>query len=336
MLKIGVIGMRGIGNTHANVYKNDALSELVAVCDMVKERADESAQQLAVKVYYSVDDMLKNEQLDAVSVATGGVENGSDHYEPTMKALEAGVHVLTEKPICNDIVKAREMVRKAAEKNLYLGVNLNHRFVAPAAKAKEWVTSGVLGELLFINMALWINNPNETSQYFHARALHPHSIDVMRYFCGKVKRVQAFFKKGKTAEGKERVNWSNISVNMQFENGVVGHLTGSYDMSGYHPIERCEVTGMKGRFVLDNVFEELTLYPRESPELTVIRNGIFGMSGFGDTFKNRIHRWLEQVTAKVPREEIEASGEDGLGAQEIIEGAIKSHETGQVIELERG
>ena len=85
-LRVAVIGMRGIGNTHANVYHENDLAELVAVCDLVKERADESAQRLGVKVYYSVADLLENEELDAVSVATGGFENGGDHFEPTMQA----------------------------------------------------------------------------------------------------------------------------------------------------------------------------------------------------------------------------------------------------------
>ena len=185
-LRVAVIGMRGIGNTHANVYHEHAGTSLVAVCDMVKERADESAQRLGVKAYYSVPSLLENETLDAVSVATGGFENGGAHFEPTMQALEAGLHVLCEKPLSNDVARAREMVNKAKEKNVCLGTNLNHRFTPLAIQAKEWVTDGKLGDLLFINMALWIENPNETSPFFHLRALHPHSLDVMMYFCGEV------------------------------------------------------------------------------------------------------------------------------------------------------
>jgi len=88
--------------------------------------------------------------------------------------------------------------------------------------------------------------------------------------------------------------------------------------------------GTKGRFVLDNLYQELTLYPKDSDELTVIRNSIMGgLSGFSATFTNRIHRWLEQVSAEVPDEELEASGREGLAVQEIIEAAIRSFESGQ-------
>ena len=58
-------------------------------------------------------------------------------------------------------------------------------------------TPFVLGEMNFINMAMWISNRTERSDHFHMRALHPHSLDVMRYFAGDVRKVHAFFKKGK-------------------------------------------------------------------------------------------------------------------------------------------
>ena len=217
------------------------------------------------------------------------------------------------------------MVAKANEMGVYYGINLNHRFVPPAARAKQWVQEGRLGDLLLINMTMWIGNPNDSSPWFHLRALHPHSFDIMRFFCGDVKRVHAFLNR---APG--RVCYSNAQINLEFENGVVGHLTGSYDADPRHNLERCEVMGTKGRFVLENLYEELTLYPRRDEELTVIRNSIMGgLSGFGATFANRIHRWLEQVSAGVPHDELEASGAEGLAVQEIIEAAIRSHESGK-------
>ena len=246
-----------------------------------------------------------------------------------MQCFDAGLHVLCEKPISNNIDHARKMAARADETGLYFGINLNHRFVPPAAKAKHWVEEGRLGDLLLMNMTMWIGNPNDTSPWFHIRALHPHSLDIMRYFCGDVKRVHAFFNR---APG--RVCYSNAQVNLEFANGVVGHLTGSYDTNPRHNLERCEVMGTAGRFVLDNLYQELTLYPRQSEELTVVRNSIMGgLSGFDATFTNRINRWIEQVDDGVPREEIEASGREGLAVQEIIEAAIRSHQSGKAEEV---
>ena len=329
MLKVAVIGMRGIGANHAEVYSRSDKVDLVAVCDMVKERADDAAARFGARPHYSVEELLGSEELDAVSVATGGFENGGDHYEPVMAALAAGRHVLCEKPISNDIGRAREMVARAREQGVCFGINLNHRFVPPAERARAWIDEGRLGQLLLLNMTMWIDNPNETSEWFHLRALHPHSIDIMRYFGGEVKRVHAFLNR---APG--RVCWSNAQINMEFADGVVGHLTGSYDAAPRHNLERCEVMGTEGRFVLDNCFEELTFYPRRGEELTVVRNSIMGgMTGFGDTFHTRINRWIEQLSEGAAPDRIEASGDDGLAAQEIIEAAIRSWQEGGVAEV---
>jgi UDP-N-acetylglucosamine 3-dehydrogenase len=326
MLKVAIVGLGGIGRTHARHYSSNPDAQLVAVCDIIKERADAAAQQFGVKAYYSVDELLKNEEFEAASVASAGVENGGDHYVPTMQLLEAGKHTLTEKPISNNIEHAREMVAKAREKNVKFGIDLNHRFTHMAERLKQMQNDGALGEVLFINMALWINNPNETSPWFHIRALHPHSIDVMRFFGGDIKRVQCFMHKG-----PGRTIWSNLSMNVQFASGAVGHLTGSYDASGHHPIERCEVGGSKGRAIIENVFQRLEFMPRDSPEKTVFEQGIMGgMGSFDDTFKNRIYKFVEQVNADEP---LDASGEEGLAAQEVVEAAIRSHENGTVEEV---
>ena len=326
MLKVAVVGLGGIGNTHARYYNENEKAQLVAVCDIQKERADKASETHKVKAYYSVEDLLANEEIDAVSVCSAGVENGGDHYVPTMQVLEAGKHTLTEKPISNNIEHAREMVAKAKEKGVKFGINLNHRFTPAAERLKKFQNDGELGEVLFINMALWINNPNESSPWFHIRALHPHSIDVMRFFGGDIKRVQCFMHKGPNRE-----IWSNLSMNVQFASGAVGHLTGSYDASMHHPIERCEVGGSKGRGIIENVFERLEFMPRESREKIVVDNGIFGgMGSFSDTFKNRINKFVEQVSAG---EDLIASGEEGLAAQEVIEAAIRSFENGTVEEV---
>jgi UDP-N-acetylglucosamine 3-dehydrogenase len=328
-LKVAVIGTGNIGRIHATVYRADPLAELVAVCDTVADKADAFAAQFGARPYHDVDELLRTEQLDLVSITTAGPENGGHHYAPAMAALRAGVAVLCEKPLSNEIERARELVAYARANRRYLAVNLNHRFVPAAAAARRWIEDGRLGELLFVNMALWIRNPNESSPWFHLRALHPHSIDVMRYFCGDVARVQAFLKKA-----SHREIWSNASINMQFHGGVLGHLTGSYDMTTRHPFERCEVAGTKGRFVIDNVYERATLYPHDSDEAVVVANPIMGgMASFNDTFKNRIHRYLEQLAERAPRDQIEGSGEEALAAQEVVEAAIRSHETGQIVDV---
>ena len=329
MLRVCVIGMGPIGNRHADIYKADGLAELVGVCDVVRDRADAAGRRLDVPAFHSAAKMLAALKPDLCSVATGGYEYGSDHYEPTMQALEAGCHVLCEKPICNEIPKAEAMVAKARELNRCFGIDLNHRFTPAARLARKWVDEGRLGHLLFINMAMWIMNPTESAPFFQLQALHPHTVDVMRYFCGDVEAVQCF-----AAIAPGRTIWSTAHFNMLFKNGVVGGLTGSYDVERGHPMERCEVAGTGGRFVLDDMWRELTLYPAGNLEKTVYTNPLFGgMRDFGDTFINRIHRFLEQVTEGADPGQIDGSGADGLAAQKVLAAAIESLKTEKVVHV---
>jgi predicted dehydrogenase len=331
MQRVCVIGLGPIGNRHTRLLQQDDLADLVGVCDWLPERADAAAELYGVPAFYSVTDMLAALAPDICHVTTGGYEYGSEHYLPTMQALEAGCHVLGEKPISNTISEAEEMVTKAAEMSVCYGINLNHRFTPAARLAKKWVDEGRLGHLLFINMGMWIMNPRESSPYFQLKALHPHTVDIMRYYCGDIEAVQCF-----AVMAPGRKIWSTAQFNMRFKNGVVGSLTGSYDIERGHPMERCEVAGTGGRFVVEDMFREATFYPAGRLEKTVYTNPIFGgMRDFEDTFRNRIHRFLEQVDAGVDPAEIDGSGADGLAAQKVLAAAIESLENETVVYVQQ-
>jgi len=244
-----------------------------------------------------------------------------------MQALEAGCHVLGEKPIHNEIPKAEEMVAKARQKGVCYAINLNHRFTPAAYLAKRWQNEGKIGHLLFINMSMWIKNPAESSPYYMIKSLNPHTVDIMRHFGGEIEAVQCFATK---APGRKI--WSTAHISVRFANGAVGGLTASYDIERGHPMERCEVAGTAGRFVIDDMWREVTLYPAGNLEKTVYTNPVFGgMRDFEDTFRNRIHRFLEEITMGVPPERIDGSGADGLAAQKVLQAAIESLEGEKVV-----
>ena len=135
-VKVGVVGVGNIGSIHAQVYKDNPKAELVAVCDIIKEKADAAAQKFGGKAFYSVQEMLASGiQLDACSVATRGEENGSDHYQPTIELLNAGIPVLGEKPISNVVEEGEEMVALAKSKPA--GFWQDYKFTNPVSKKVE-------------------------------------------------------------------------------------------------------------------------------------------------------------------------------------------------------
>jgi predicted dehydrogenase len=349
-LKIGLVGMGGIGNTHAAAYKNDSLAELAAVCDVVKEKADTAAKKHGVKAYYSLKEMLLNENLDVVDVTTGGYENGSWHFEPTMEALAAGKHVLCEKPLSNDIGESREMVRYAAEKKLYLGCNLNHYFTPTAEKAKQYMNDGLIGETVYALFKVGFHGGEETynfsksprfnQPYAHMKAFLTHPFSVMRYLCGDITHVQTFSTKPGFRKNKGDLLLSVNSVHVRFANDTVGYLLSQrgdavWGLGGWWS---CEVAGSKGSFCIENCIEKLTYWPApkkgqklqlgESPTPEILDTGV---KDFGATFPRRIRAFLEDVTNQVSREHLRSSGRDALATLEYIFAVIESYENGGAV-----
>lgn len=355
-LKVGVVGMRGIGMTHADAHTNDNLAELVAVCDVIRERADQAAEKYGVRAYYSVADMLDGEpDLQVVDVCTGGLENGSWHYEPVMEAIAAGKHVLVEKPLSNDIKEAREMVAFATEKDVYFGCNLNHYFTEVAARAKKYIDDGDIGEQIYCLHKMGFSggepegykapqNPRVKGfPYFHAKAFLAHPFSCMRYFCGDITHVQAFCNRPGFRRRVEELLISTLSIHVRFANDCVGYLISqrgdaAYGLGGWWSLE---VAGTRGTFCIENCIEKLTYWraPSAPPRPEALDTGKTegpevmntGVTDFAATFPRRIHAFLEDVTNGVPKEQLRASGRDALATLEYTWAVMESYESGGAV-----
>lgn len=349
-LKVGIVGFRGIANSHMPGYENNSLAKVVAICDIVKERADSAAEKYGVKAYYDLKEMLENEELDVIDVCTGGLENGSWHYEPAMLAMEYGKHVLVEKPISNDIVKAREMVAFAEKKGVYLGGNLNHYFTPPADRAKKYMEDGEIGEVGYCLAKMGFNGGEYTYNrdmnpkvdgfpYFHMKAFFTHPLSVMRYFCGDITDVQVFASQAGFRKSAGDVMVSINSVHVKFASGAAGYLLSqrgdvNYGLGGWWS---CEVGGTRGTFAIENCIEKLSYWPApkkgdpaglESNKPVILDTGI---KDFGQTFPRRIKAFYEDITNNVPKEKLRASGRDALAVLEYTYAIMESYENGGAV-----
>jgi len=355
-LKVGIVGLRGIGNKHAECHAADELSELVAVCDVVESRADEAAKKYGVKAYYDIGDMLDGEELDVVDVTTGGLENGSWHYEPAMTALEAGKNVLVEKPLSNDIGEARDMVAVADDMGVYFGCNLNHYFTPPAERARQYMDDGQVGELVYCLHKMGFHGGEATFSptsgarhagfpYFHLKAFLAHPFSVMRYFCGDITHVQAFVDQPGFRRNAGDVLRSIASIHVRFTNGCVGYLLSQrgdapFGLGGWWSFE---LSGSKGAFCIENCIEKLTYWPAPAPKSAGSAEKMAGggtggpevldtgITDFGETFPRRIHAFLEDITNEVPPHKLRASGRDALATLEYTWAVIDSYEQGGIL-----
>jgi predicted dehydrogenase len=216
-IRIGVIGV-GFGAKVQIPGFQDEGFEVVAVCARRRESAEEAAKSLGVPhVYTDYRDMLARPDLDAVSIVTPTVL----HHEITMAALEAGKHVLCEKPFAMNQQQAREMLQKAQQTGLTAMVTHEFRFTPGRAYVKELLQQGFIGELRNASVTLALgggrNRTREAGplpwRSFYSQGggdlagIGSHYIDCLRDWFGEIKEVcgRAF------ADGTVAKTNSNVS-----------------------------------------------------------------------------------------------------------------------------
>lgn len=189
MLKVGMIGMGGISRAHRGGWAKIDEAEVVAVCDIRRENADEAAKELGARAYYDFDAMLTAEEMDILDICLPTYL----HADYAVKALEHGLHVLTEKPVS---LKREDVARvygaaKAAGKNVMVAQVL--RFWREYTALKEAYDSGRYGRLLSGRMTRlgstpkwswdgWMRDPERSGLV--PFDLHIHDLDFMIYAFG--------------------------------------------------------------------------------------------------------------------------------------------------------
>ena len=146
-IRVGIIGSGGIAQgAHIPAYQAVKDVELVAVCDIDPKVARQAAQKFNIpKVLTDYRELLEMEEIDAVSVCTPNAA----HMQPTIDALEAGKHVLCEKPMALNAKEGRKMVDAAQRTGKKLAIGLQQRFRANSQALKHLIGQGRLGDIYF-------------------------------------------------------------------------------------------------------------------------------------------------------------------------------------------
>ena len=156
IVKVGIIGCGSIAKyRHFPEYQVHSNVEVIAVCDVVPERAQAVAQTYGVKAYTDYIDLLNDKEINAVSICTPNVF----HAPMTIAALQAGKHVLCEKPMATTIEEAKQMNEAATQSGKILMIGHNQRFVPSHQKAKEMIATGELGKIYSFRTAFGHSGP---------------------------------------------------------------------------------------------------------------------------------------------------------------------------------
>ncbi len=148
-LKVGIIGTGWIAESHIESYLQMPDVDIVAAADLIPGKAEKFMERYGVKgvhFYPSHKELLDNEELDAVSVCTYNTQ----HAIPTIYALEKGVNVLLEKPMCVTIDEAADIMRAEKKSGKILSIGFQPRLDANMQMIKKIVESGELGKIYYI------------------------------------------------------------------------------------------------------------------------------------------------------------------------------------------
>lgn len=196
-LQFAIVGCGRIAQRHAEHIHN--VGNLVAVCDTVPEKAADLAGKYKASCYTNIDELLKQEKkVDVISVCT---PNGL-HAEHSIKALQAGFHVLCEKPMALTTQDCSAMIHAAERSNKRLFIVKQNRFNPPVAAVKNLIDEGRLGKIFSVQLnCFWNRNPAYyKNSWKGTKALDggtlftqfSHFIDLLYWMIGDVDRVQAF------------------------------------------------------------------------------------------------------------------------------------------------
>lgn len=234
-LKFAIIGCGRIGNRHAKHIQK--VGELIAVCDINKNKADGLAEEYGCVSYYSLEKLLSNEEsVDIVAICT---PNGL-HAEHSIQALQSGYHVLCEKPMALSVADCGRMLTEAEKSNKRLFVVKQNRFNPPINAVKNLVDEGRLGRLLSVQVNCFWNRHEEyykSSDWKGSLDLDggtlftqfSHFIDIMFWLAGDIDNVWAVTKNQNHHDTIEFEDTGVVGFN--FTNGAIGGL--SYTTNAY-------------------------------------------------------------------------------------------------------
>ena len=220
-LKVAVVGAGIYGINHINAYMANPNAELIAVCDLNEELCRKIGDEYRVKTYELVKDMLENEEIDAVSIATPDCY----HAAPALEAIHHGKHVLMEKPLATTTEDAREIIAAAQKEHVRVAVDYHKRWDPASIQLKNELARPETGKVLrgYMSMDDVIDVPTKWFSWSDKSSpvhfLGTHCYDLIRWYMGcEVTEVYAVGTK-EYLKSMGIDTYDTIQAFLTFENG---------------------------------------------------------------------------------------------------------------------
>ena len=349
-IKAAIIGVGGISKHHIEGYLRREDVELYAFCDINEEQLKVRGEQYGITRLYTDKDVMLKElpEIDVVSVCTWN----SQHAPCTIAALNAGCHVICEKPMATSAKEAKAMKEAAQKNGKLLMIGFVRRFGNDCQIFEEFRDSDYFGEMYY-GKATYLRRHGSPGGWFGDKSrsaggplidLGVHVIDLTRYLMGNPKPISVYgatfhkladrpgVKKAKgTYKSLSRVEETIFDVEdlasamIRYDNGAVIHVEASFSLNIKNNIGCIEMFGTKGGAKID---PELELYSVANGHMTNTQLVTPTALSFDGLFENEISHFIDCVTQGVP---CKSPADDGIAIMQILDAIYESAKTGHEV-----
>lgn len=269
MIRAGLIGVGKMGISHYAILGAHPRVQVAAVCDSATYITSALRKHTGVAAFKDYRKMINEAALDAVFVATPS----ATHYEAASYALEHGLHVFVEKPLCLDPAESRRLAEKARDTGRATQVGYHNRFVSTFREARRLVRAGALGDVYHVNGSAfgqvvirpktgftWRSRKSEGGGCLHDYASHV--VDLMNFVVGPPSEVVAAQLRSIYSKDVEDA----VYAQLRYPGGATGQLETNWSDETYRKMTTTVVVyGTKGKIVADR--QELRVYLRAGTQL---------------------------------------------------------------------
>jgi len=262
MVKVALIGAGKMGLSHFAIISAHPEVEVVGVCDSAAFLTSVITKQLGVATFKDTKKMYKEVQPDAVIISTPN----STHFELAKEALERGIHVFLEKPLCLDPQQGQALYDIASRKGLTNQVGYHNRFIGTFQESRRLVQAGSIGEVYHIegkaygqvvirakSGMTWRSKKSEGGGCLHDYACHV--IDLMNFIYRPAEKVRSAQLQSIFSADIEDA----VFASLEYPNGVTGFLETNWsDQSVRKMSTTVSVYGKKGKIIADR--QEIRIY----------------------------------------------------------------------------
>jgi len=325
MLKVGVIGIGSMGRNHARVYSE--IADLVGVADMNGVTAKDVADQTETTPFTDYHELLKQD-IAAVDIATPT----TTHFQVGMDAIEAGKHILVEKPLCSTIEQAQELIDAAHSTGLKLAVGHIERHNPVVAYTKDLIKEGKIGDVISLAARRVSSMPGRIKDMGVIMDLGIHELDALRYLAGD--EVVSVYTESRLTPESQYEKHANILL--RFKNDLMGFI----EVNWLTPmkVRRVSLTCSDAFVEMDYMSQSVAI--STSSFLPFKTDSLYQIPQKYDIRRIELrpeeplkNELLDFINAIEKDGQPLVNGNDGLRVMEVAKAAMESAKTGCRIEL---